>query len=236
MSIIKCPECQKEISDTSISCPNCGCPIVTATTDIKKKGLSERTKMYGIALIHSVIMTLLSITGRVYSYNSSSFLYDGGREIYLALSKLLSVAIIGVIIVSILLIIKYVTKRSNLKILNSYETLFITFSSYALSFCIGFLCYAVSAYHLGMSVSCIIQISIIISIIAAMCLFVKFKMKMSFSYYKLSFAIWAIYIILNSVFYDSSLALLIIILLVPIIVGVSWIISAIRHKKIDSVN
>jgi hypothetical protein len=27
MSLIKCPECNKEISDKAKSCPNCGCPI-----------------------------------------------------------------------------------------------------------------------------------------------------------------------------------------------------------------
>lgn len=31
MSLIKCPECNKEISDKAISCPNCGCPINTNT-------------------------------------------------------------------------------------------------------------------------------------------------------------------------------------------------------------
>ena len=34
MSIIKCPECQKEISDTSTSCPNCGCPLSNETENI----------------------------------------------------------------------------------------------------------------------------------------------------------------------------------------------------------
>ena len=27
MALIKCPECNKEISDKAISCPQCGCPI-----------------------------------------------------------------------------------------------------------------------------------------------------------------------------------------------------------------
>lgn len=27
MALIKCPECQKEISEQATSCPNCGCPI-----------------------------------------------------------------------------------------------------------------------------------------------------------------------------------------------------------------
>lgn len=31
MSLIKCPECNKEISDKAKSCPNCGCPITINT-------------------------------------------------------------------------------------------------------------------------------------------------------------------------------------------------------------
>ena len=27
MSLIKCPECGKEISDTALACIHCGCPI-----------------------------------------------------------------------------------------------------------------------------------------------------------------------------------------------------------------
>lgn len=27
MALINCPECEKEISDKAVSCPNCGCPI-----------------------------------------------------------------------------------------------------------------------------------------------------------------------------------------------------------------
>ena len=27
MAIIKCPECQNEVSDKASSCPKCGCPI-----------------------------------------------------------------------------------------------------------------------------------------------------------------------------------------------------------------
>lgn len=27
MALIKCPECEKEVSDSAKCCPNCGCPI-----------------------------------------------------------------------------------------------------------------------------------------------------------------------------------------------------------------
>lgn len=31
MALINCPECDKEISDKALSCPNCGCPIAMQT-------------------------------------------------------------------------------------------------------------------------------------------------------------------------------------------------------------
>lgn len=40
MALIKCPECEKEISEKATACPNCGCPIVqgiTKTTLLGKK-------------------------------------------------------------------------------------------------------------------------------------------------------------------------------------------------------
>lgn len=37
MSLIKCPECNKEISDKAKSCPNCG------STNIKKITIGSRT-------------------------------------------------------------------------------------------------------------------------------------------------------------------------------------------------
>lgn len=33
MSLIKCTECGKEISDKAVSCPNCGCPVSQMTTE-----------------------------------------------------------------------------------------------------------------------------------------------------------------------------------------------------------
>lgn len=27
MALIKCPECEKQVSDRAVTCPNCGCPI-----------------------------------------------------------------------------------------------------------------------------------------------------------------------------------------------------------------
>lgn len=39
MALINCPECQKEISDKALSCPNCGCPITKQSNSLKEEYL-----------------------------------------------------------------------------------------------------------------------------------------------------------------------------------------------------
>lgn len=34
MALIKCPECNKEISDKAVNCPNCGYPICTESNKV----------------------------------------------------------------------------------------------------------------------------------------------------------------------------------------------------------
>lgn len=41
MALINCPECGKQISDKAGACPNCGCPIANAPTDVKIRALSD---------------------------------------------------------------------------------------------------------------------------------------------------------------------------------------------------
>ena len=44
MSMIKCTECGKEISDKATACPHCGCPmteILSATKENKKESFSS---------------------------------------------------------------------------------------------------------------------------------------------------------------------------------------------------
>lgn len=43
MSLIKCPECGKEISDKAISCPQCGCPISCSKTVFIEETISPNT-------------------------------------------------------------------------------------------------------------------------------------------------------------------------------------------------
>lgn len=41
MALIKCPECNKEISDRASCCPNCGCPVASTPTSVKVRALSD---------------------------------------------------------------------------------------------------------------------------------------------------------------------------------------------------
>lgn len=48
MALIKCPECGKEISDKSLSCPNCGCPaseFLKQNEVVKTKNENENVKL-----------------------------------------------------------------------------------------------------------------------------------------------------------------------------------------------
>ena len=44
MALIKCSECQKEVSDKAYTCPNCGCPIATKVGDGTVKIKLPRTE------------------------------------------------------------------------------------------------------------------------------------------------------------------------------------------------
>lgn len=48
MALIKCPECEKEISDKAPACPHCGCPL---TDDVVVNNLSMKSeKIWKIAM------------------------------------------------------------------------------------------------------------------------------------------------------------------------------------------
>ena len=61
MSLIKCPECGKEISDKATSCPNCGCPVSVPIENNKNKKDSGRKGESGIArMTFGIILIVLS--------------------------------------------------------------------------------------------------------------------------------------------------------------------------------
>lgn len=72
--LIKCPECNKEISDKAISCPNCGCPInnIQANKDIciidgKEYDFTEMMKLYNENRPFSAVLYL----AKNYSFNNN---------------------------------------------------------------------------------------------------------------------------------------------------------------------
>lgn len=70
MAMIKCPECQKDISDKAVSCPNCGCPVEYATSDTQtqqpeltpnnnKKPLNKKWLVAGVIAIPIIVLAII---------------------------------------------------------------------------------------------------------------------------------------------------------------------------------
>lgn len=76
MALIKCPECEKEISDRAKSCPNCGCPINNENDDIIKENtnrilIAERVKetiMQKNVATTSLIISLIVLIGFIIAF------------------------------------------------------------------------------------------------------------------------------------------------------------------------
>lgn len=51
MSLISCPECDKEISDKALACPNCGYPVKGNLPVFEYR---SKTKLLGLPLVHIV--------------------------------------------------------------------------------------------------------------------------------------------------------------------------------------
>ena len=51
MSLISCPECDKEISDKALACPNCGYPVREGLIGFEYR---SKTKLFGLPLVHIV--------------------------------------------------------------------------------------------------------------------------------------------------------------------------------------
>ena len=69
MALIKCPECQNEVSDKAVSCPHCGCPIHTTKEDDKpnpklaspKKEKVKHKRKGRIVVISLLLVLVVSI-------------------------------------------------------------------------------------------------------------------------------------------------------------------------------
>lgn len=68
MALIKCSECDKEISDKAKSCPNCGNPMLT-----DKEKQNEKNK-------NALILILLIIISTIIIFNISYFIYNRINE------------------------------------------------------------------------------------------------------------------------------------------------------------
>lgn len=91
MSLIKCPECGKEISDKAGVCPNCGCPIDNMDeknvneTEENSEGITDKGKKSskkGLIIFVSVIM--LAVLGGIVYYASTADArdYKKANELY----------------------------------------------------------------------------------------------------------------------------------------------------------
>ena len=49
MSLINCPECNKEISDKAVNCPHCGNPINEQKPIVVRKDYKAKAKSFTIA-------------------------------------------------------------------------------------------------------------------------------------------------------------------------------------------
>lgn len=57
MALIKCPECNQEISSHASHCPNCGCPIETIKAEMRS--IQKKKIKRGIPVFIFVVIVLL---------------------------------------------------------------------------------------------------------------------------------------------------------------------------------
>lgn len=69
MALIACPECKKEISDKAKVCPYCG--IESPKVEEPYKGMTFSTKLYGVALVITIIFLIRSCATPTKPYVSS---------------------------------------------------------------------------------------------------------------------------------------------------------------------
>lgn len=89
MSLIKCPECGKEISSESTSCPFCGCPSLKFNPNVldsQVKKCQDIRKTLVITAILSVILMIIGIT------DPFDFFVAASAELTTVLSGILAAA------------------------------------------------------------------------------------------------------------------------------------------------
>lgn len=86
MGLIKCPDCQKEISDIAIDCPNCGRPLQTSI-NTQQNFENSQAESYGVSAIKPkkkrkrwLIIIFVVVIIIAVSYVLSSLNSDGKNE------------------------------------------------------------------------------------------------------------------------------------------------------------
>lgn len=249
MAMIKCPECQKEISETSTSCPNCGCPITSETSTLNQK-TNIQAEIYKTAFIHSAIIVLEAFilpiwTWLLYNGNSLAFVNLGTYRNSFMLGILFSV----LILIEILYIAKCKQNKSDLMLAYKCRTMFLMWSSYAIIYCVCFGCYVMEQYlWLGGNkylLPSMINIAVVIMLIFVG--IVLFANGADFKKYRIITIVWGIYALLLilitiSIVYSShqfswqnEICFISAILTVPlsIAMGILWGVSSSKSKSIQ---
>ena len=65
MSLIKCTECKKKVSNQAESCPSCGCPVSNKTSKAKKKSSSLMKFLAWIIAFFFYVALLPAVTGLI---------------------------------------------------------------------------------------------------------------------------------------------------------------------------
>lgn len=90
MSLIKCPECDKEVSTKVTPCPHCGTPITSKEIKVATELASKRYRLY---LVFSVLVCFLGWI--LLSSGEKSSLHAGG--------SLIAIGLIGYTVAKILI-------------------------------------------------------------------------------------------------------------------------------------
>lgn len=91
MALINCPECNKEISDRALTCPNCGCPIATVSNSGLVKIRIPRTEQIADGWVGLFSSKTASITTNGHTLwegkhgETASFNIDGPTNIVINL-------------------------------------------------------------------------------------------------------------------------------------------------------
>lgn len=92
MALIKCPECNREISDKAKACPNCGCPLNDYNVDYHEQpvvsvqpqeGKKQNMTIWYIGTIISWFVLSVLLCTIFVDHNSSDHLYNAKDEILL---------------------------------------------------------------------------------------------------------------------------------------------------------